>query len=342
MNHESPKNDDDISDLTEQQNSDQKKLWDLEQRQVSLDCIEEGIAKYRKMALKKNIAEREIVIKIKQLLSPFWFYYLVSPDLMIKDDALLDCIIDFYSRKATVHHLLLYGSPGTGKTTYIPLLLNAIVKSINDNYRINLVDVFSIYDISSGTYDKVKKTDDQNQMVFVSDDIEDLKKQLNIVTEIGLTKFICMIINEADQYIQKRDGELKDEYTRKMLTFFEELKEYPNVMIVATTNLKIENIDSAIIREGRFCKKEFKNSSNAQKTDLLEFFKIKLKNIINKNLVENITKESERFLKIIQDREQFIFKEYINNSNKNMGALTRYFNQLRVDDVQSYESKCEN
>ena len=142
--------------------------------------------------------------------------------------------------------ILLYGDPGTGKTT----LAKAIAKELNA----------PIYVINMGEFN-------EEQIDAIRNDIIDAYED----------KTVILIFEDIDCIFSTRD-DLKTEKQKQaaqlLLQFLDGTFSIPNVISIATTN-HIEVLDPALIREGRFdIKIEMKNISRESAVRLCRHFNV--------------------------------------------------------------------
>ncbi len=156
---------------------------------------------------------------------------------------------NFYTKLNLLHKkgILLYGVPGTGKTT----LAKAIAKDIESE----------IYIVNMLLFDEL-------QIEAIKNDIEKYghKNKTNI-----------LIFEDIDCVFSTRD-KLQTEQQKKaaqlLLQFLDGVHSLPNILFIATTN-HIENLDEALIREGRFdIKIEMKNISHDIADNMCKHFEL--------------------------------------------------------------------
>ena len=119
--------------------------------------------------------------------------------------------------------LLLYGAPGTGKST----LAHVLASEFN----------FTLVNIDTATFDDLNLTE--------------VSQAIN--NEYGK---VLVFIDEIDVLFKSRDEKLTDEENKrvtKLLQFLDGSVSPDNVLFVATTNY-IDRLDKAILRKGRFDK----------------------------------------------------------------------------------------
>ena len=133
--------------------------------------------------------------------------------------------------------ILLYGVPGTGKTTYIKNLISKYPK-------LNFIFVQN---------DFIKNLLEPNFISF-------LLKQRNSI----------LIIEDAEKVLTSRTQLKEDSFVSTILQLTDGLfSDYLNIKIICTFNISISNIDTALMRKGRIIAKyEFKKLDK-NKTNLL-------------------------------------------------------------------------
>lgn len=133
--------------------------------------------------------------------------------------------------------ILLYGKPGTGKTTYIKSLLSTYQKYnfifIPNEFINNLLDP-----------------------EFVSF----LLKQRNSI----------LVLEDAEKVISSRDNMNKSSVVSTLLQLTDGLfSDYLNIKVISTFNTSISKIDSALLRKGRMIAMYEFNALSVEKTNLL-------------------------------------------------------------------------
>lgn len=186
-----------------------------------------------------------------------WFYLdsdkdMVNTDVTLKKRSISNemypylnkSIDDYYNSylKSESNILVLIGSPGTGKTTFINGLLNL------DNVN------------GAVSYDKDLMVSDHFLNTFISD------AYLNV-----------LIFEDADMFLVPRDG--GNDIMHKFLSIGDGLVSNKNKKIIFSTNLKsVDDIDKALTRKGRcFDILHFRPLTYKEATNLCEVANIKIK-----------------------------------------------------------------
>lgn len=131
---------------------------------------------------------------------------------------------DLYKNRNIIYKtgILLYGEPGTGKTSLIKALANKY------NYNLITIDMTTFDLIALDTFTHSINIDDQKYIIALED-------------------IDCIIANREDKSIDKDDKKV----VNKLLQFLDSNSSPNNVIFIATTN-HIELLDPALLREGRF------------------------------------------------------------------------------------------
>lgn len=130
---------------------------------------------------------------------------------------------DFYEKKQILYKtgILLYGSPGTGKTTIVKALAHKYNRQI---LQLNMATIDTM-DLNTLT---TCINNDNNKFIVLMEDIDTL------------------FLNRSDEF-KKVDREV----VNKLLQFLDSNNSPKDVIFIATTN-HVNNLDDALIREGRF------------------------------------------------------------------------------------------
>lgn len=133
--------------------------------------------------------------------------------------------------------MLLYGDPGTGKTSYIKHLLN-----------------------------KYKDTN----FIFVQNDFVHKLLKPDFISFLISNKNSVLIIEDAEKVIMSRESGNGQSVVSTILQLTDGLfSDYLNIKIICTFNTNLKNIDKALLRKGRMIAfYEFK-ALNAQKTNAI-------------------------------------------------------------------------
>jgi predicted AAA+ superfamily ATPase len=132
---------------------------------------------------------------------------------------------DFYMKRQILYKtgILLYGEPGTGKSSF--------VKSLATKYRRSIVNI--------------------NMADFAKLNIDSLTASINIVEYekyiILLEDIDTLFLNRDQKDVEREDMTV----INKLLQFLDSNSSPTNVIFIATTN-HIDRLDSALLREGRF------------------------------------------------------------------------------------------
>lgn len=132
---------------------------------------------------------------------------------------------EFYKQRQILYKtgILLYGEPGTGKSSFVKALATKYGRSI---VNINVANLSSI-DLNS--LSQAINVDDQKSYIVLFEDIDTL------------------FLNRTNDTIDKDDNNV----VNKLLQFLDSNTSPTNVIFIATTN-HIERLDDALLREGRF------------------------------------------------------------------------------------------
>ena len=181
--------------------------------------------------------------------------------------------------------ILLYGEPGTGKSS--------LVKALATEYGYNLI----VLDMT--TFDRL--------------DVALLTSCINADTD----KFIVLLedidtlftsLNRDDNAIEKDEKAV----INKMLQFLDSSSSPSDTIFIATTN-HIEMLDAALLRDGRFdLKVQIKNIDHDTAVDMVKSFNITDNNTIEKIIAKTSTEETINPAKL-QNKILDHFKEEIIN-----------------------------
>lgn len=159
--------------------------------------------------------------------------------------------------------VIIHGDPGTGKTMFIKSLANALQKdvliidakkiktnsqfeTIVKTYYKDHILAFDEFDSIEGVVSRDNKTEKDKSTVLKN--LEEQKIKLLSIDSENKSENIKKEIARIETLIQETNDKLD---VFGMLTVLDGIEEYRGRVIVATTNY-IDNIDSALIREGRF------------------------------------------------------------------------------------------
>jgi ATP-dependent Zn protease len=131
--------------------------------------------------------------------------------------------------------ILLYGEPGTGKSTIAKVL------STTYNRSIISINMSAIDKIDFGTLAMLINNDTGYQYIILLEDIDTL---YNLNRESSEANSVNINITQANTENEKK-------VINKLLQFLDSNQSPNNVIFVATTN-HIDKLDPAILREGRF------------------------------------------------------------------------------------------
>jgi broad-specificity NMP kinase len=154
-----------------------------------------------------------------------------------------ELIVNKLSKDNSKGLVLLYGEPGTGKTTYIRHLINKLNKNV-------------IY-LPPNMTDSISSPHLIKFLVDVSNSI--------------------LVIEDAENILMKRSGYSSQAISNLLNLTDGLLSDCLNIQIVATFNTSILNIDKALLRKGRLIAQyEFKKLSNDRARKLAEKLKVEV------------------------------------------------------------------
>jgi len=144
-----------------------------------------------------------------------------------------------------IDNIIFYGPPGTGKT----FISEEIAKVFSFYYK--EADFSTV--IFAGSSEKKQKD--------LFDEAKRITKKLRKGKKENKTEiFVTVLLNEIDSIAQRSSGLInshKDgEATSLMKNIDDVYKNYPEILLIGTTN-RIESIDEALLRPGRFTRKIF-------------------------------------------------------------------------------------
>ena len=184
--------------------------------------------------------------------------------------------------------ILLYGTPGTGKTS----LASALATWLRYNLVVLDLSTFSKLDISSLT---ACINEDTDNFVILLEDID-------------------TIFPSLDRQDKELDTETRN-VINKMLQFLDSSSSPNNVIFIATTN-DISKLDEAILREGRFdLKVPMTNIHPEVALTMLESFNIPSKDA--KEIIKKLTKNDEKDINpsMLQNEAIKYFKKGVQDNN---------------------------
>jgi chaperone BCS1 len=132
---------------------------------------------------------------------------------------------DFYMKRQILYKtgILLYGEPGTGKSSF--------VKSLATKYRRSIVNI-NMADFAKLNIDSLT----------ASINIDEYEKYIILLEDID-----TLFLNRDQKDVEREDMTV----INKLLQFLDSNSSPTNVIFIATTN-HIDRLDSALLREGRF------------------------------------------------------------------------------------------
>lgn len=148
--------------------------------------------------------------------------------------------------------ILLYGEPGTGKSTIAKVIATTYNRSIIS------VNMAAVDKIDFGTLSMLINNDVGYQYIVLLEDIDTL---YNLNRETADTNTVNINVNHTTSENEKK-------VINKLLQFLDSNQSPNNVIFIATTN-HIDKLDPAILREGRFDLKIEVKGLN--KTDAIKF-----------------------------------------------------------------------
>ena len=197
---------------------------------------------------------------------------------------------DFYEKKQILYKtgILLFGSPGTGKTTIVKALAHKYNRQI---LQLNMATIDTM-DLNTLT---TCINNDNNKFIVLMEDIDTL------------------FLNRSDEF-KKVDREV----VNKLLQFLDSNNSPKDVIFIATTN-HVQNLDEALIREGRFDLKveiaplkekeviAFGKSFDLTDTEIEE----SIKTAVEEYNKKHEDKRTEDTMEYVQAKMQSIFLKYL-------------------------------
>lgn len=153
---------------------------------------------------------------------------------------------DWYEKHYLVHKigLLLYGDPGTGKSS----IVRAIAAMFNAS--IHTVDAKSLSQRSPiEVLNRLRSKDGINILLF--EDLDLLLGKVNPRKELDIGTGVNPVVNSTDDGIPKDEGADAEHMMNIFFQILDGVYSAPNTIYIATTNC-IEKLDKALIRPGRF------------------------------------------------------------------------------------------
>jgi len=155
-----------------------------------------------------------------------------------------DLIIKKLSVKDSKGIVMLHGSPGGGKTTYIRYLINNVSKPI----------------------------------IYIPPDMAHELSSPHFIPFLMDNPNSILVVEDAENILMKREEEFNNQAVSNLLNLSDGLlSECLNIQLVATFNTKLSNVDPALLRKGRLiAKHEFKELEESRAKKLAKKLGVKL------------------------------------------------------------------
>jgi SpoVK/Ycf46/Vps4 family AAA+-type ATPase len=184
-------------------------------------------------------------------------------------------ILDGLKKQDSKGLVLLYGNPGTGKTTYLKWLINNMGKKV----------------------------------IFIPPNM------VNALSDPGFVKFLLaqknsiLVVEDAENILMQRDGTQTNQSVSNILNLTDGiLSDCANIQVVATFNTNISKIDKALLRKGRLIAKyEFKELTKDRAGELAKKLGVDIKSQGEQFTLANIYNAQEESFER-QDKGKVGFK----------------------------------